>query len=144
MYDEDAFSEYANLVIDVYDIDAWVAAETDGQFESHDYRGGAAILIRPDGSGCILDYEAVGYEFKSVNDIAKIGIHEIKKPDENGTFYISMIATHRLEAPYSEIMDNAPVTQMTVNDFFTKRNYNSRCQRNFAEICDDGFFEAYF
>lgn len=141
---EDTFPEYANLVIDVYDLDAWIASETDGQFESHDYHGGAAILIRPDGSGCMLDFEAVGYEFRSIDDTTEIGIHKISKPDENGNFSISIIATHMIKCTYREIMDNAPVTQMTVDEFFSKRNYNSRCQSNFAEICRDGFFEAYF
>lgn len=56
---EDAFPEYANIVIDVYDLDAWINAETDGQFESHDFSGGAAIIIRQDGSGCMLDCKYV-------------------------------------------------------------------------------------
>lgn len=139
---EDAFPEYANLVIDVYDIDAFVSAETDGQFESHDFSGGAAILIRPDGSGCILDFEAVGWEFKNVDEETEIGIHKMPEQHE-GYRTISIIATHYLTCTYKEIMDNAPVKQMTVNEFFSKRNYNSRCQSNFAEICRDGFFEAY-
>ena len=141
---EDSFPEYKDLVIDVYDVDAFVAAETDGQFESHDFSGGAAILIRPNGSGCMLDFEAVGYEFRSIDDTTEIGIHKISEPDENGRFTISIIATHMIKCTYREIIEGAPVKQMTVNEFFTKRNYNSRCQSNFAEICNDGFFEAYF
>jgi len=140
---EDAFPEYANLVIDIYDLDAWIASETDGQFESHDFMGGAAILLRSDGSGCMLDFEAVGYEFRSIDDTAEIGIHKISTPDENGNFSISIIATHMIKCTYREIIENAPVKQMTVDEFFTKRNYNSRCQSNFAEICNDGFFEDY-
>ena len=139
---EDAFPEYANIVIDVYDLDAWINAETDGQFESHDFSGGAAILIRPDGSGCILDYEAVGFEFSSIDEEIQIGIHKMPEKHEGYTS-ISIIATHRIECTCREIIDNAPVKQMTVDEFFTKRNYNSRCERNFAEICNDGFFEAY-
>lgn len=141
---EDAFPEYANIVIDVYDLDAWINAETDGQFESHDFGGGAAILIRPDGSGCMLDYEAVGFEFRSIDETVKIGIHKIPSRDENGYMTISIIATHRIECTCREIIDNAPVKQMTVDEFFKKRNYNSRCSSNFAEICRDGFFKAYF
>lgn len=136
---EDSFSEYKDIVIDVYDLDAFISEETDGQFESHDFNGGAAILIRRDGSGCMVDYEAVGYEFRSVDDEVDIGIHEISTPDENGTFTISLIATHIVRCTYREIMEKAPVTQMTVNEFFTKRNYNTRCMSNFEGILE--FFE---
>ena len=140
---EDAFPEYADIVIDVYDLDAFIASETDGQFESHDFSGGAAILLRRDGSGCMLDYEAVGYEFRSIDDEVEIGIHKISTPDENGYFTISVIATHMVRCTYREIIEKAPVKQMTVDEFFKKRNYNSRCQSNFSEICNDGFFENY-
>lgn len=139
---EDAFPEYKDIVIDVYDIDAFVSAETDGQFESHDFMGGAAILLRSDGSGCILDFEAVGWEFQSVDEETEIGIHKMPEKHDGYTT-ISIIATHSITCTYREIMDNAPVKQMTVDEFFSKRNYNSRCQSNFAEICRDGFFENY-
>ena len=139
---EDAFPEYKDLVIDVYDVNAFVSAETEGQFESHDFSTGAAILIRKDGSGCMLDFEAVGYEFNDIGDTIKLGIHKMPEKHEGYTT-ISVIATHYIECTYKEIMDGAPVKQMTVDEFFTKRNYNSRCQSNFAEICRDGFFEAY-
>lgn len=136
---EDSFPEYTDIVIDVYDLDAFIASETDGQFESHDFGQGAAIIVRSDGSGCMLDYEAVGYAFNSIDDEVEIGIHKISTPDENGNFTISVIATHMVRCTYREIIEKAPVTQMTVDEFFTKRNYNSRCSRNFANITE--YFE---
>lgn len=137
---EDAFPEYADIVIDVYDLDAFIEAETDGQYESHDFGGGAAIIIRRDGSGCMLDYEAVGFAFNSIDDEVEIGIHKISTPDENGNFTISIIATHMVRCTYREIIEGAPVKQMTVDEFFKKRNYNDRCQRNFANILE--YFEV--
>ena len=139
----DNYPEYADIIIDVYDIDAFVAAETDGEFESHDFSGGAAILVRNDGSGCMVDYEAVGWEFNDLGDTMKLGVHKMPEHHEGYTT-ISIIATHYIKCTYREVIDNAPVKQMTVDEFFTKRNYNSRCAQNFREICNDGFFEAYF
>lgn len=136
---EDNFPEYKDIVINVYDIDAFVSDATDGQYESHDFRGGAAILLKSDGSGCILDFEAVGYEFNSIDEDLEIGIHKIPTTDKEGYITVSVIATHYITCTYREIIDEAPVKQMTVDEFFTKRNYNSRCQRNFAEILE--FFE---
>ena len=136
---EDSFAAYKDIMINVYDVDAFIGAETDGEFESHDFGGGAAIIVRRDGSGCMVDYEAVGTEFLDVNDSVKIGIHKVSNWDENGRKTISIIATHYVKCTYREIMENAPVKQMTVDQFFTKRNYNSRCASNFAGILE--FFE---
>lgn len=133
---DDAFAEYKDIVIDVYDLDTFIAEETDGQFESHDFSGGAAIIIRQDGSGCMVDYEAVGFTFNSIDDEVEIGIHKRNTRDENGRRTISVIATHNVVCTYREIIDGAPVKQMTVDQFFTKRNYNPRCQRNFAGVIE--------
>lgn len=136
---EDSFSEYNDISIDVYDIEAFVDAETDGQFEAFDFRGGAAILIKPDGSGCMVDFEAVGYDFKSIDDSIELGI--CKHPEKHeGYTTISIIPTHCIDCTYRDIMDNAPVQEMTVGEFFTKKNYNSRCASNFKGILE--FFEG--
>lgn len=132
---EDIYSDYNDIVINVYDVDAFVSAETDGEFESHDFSGGAAIIVRADGEGCMLDYEAVGTAFNAITDTVKIGIHKIPEQHE-GYRTISIIATHYIKCTYKEIIDEAPVKQMTVGEFFTKKNYNSRCQDNFANIVE--------
>ena len=131
---EDRYPEYGDIVIDVYDIDAFVAAETDGKYETFDFRGGAAILLRNDGSGCILDYEAVGWEFKNIDEETTIGINPVPVQDHEGYTKIYVVPTHNMTCTYREIIEGAPVKQMTVTEFFTKRNYNSRCASNFAEI----------
>ena len=136
---EDIYQDYNDIVINVYDLDAFIAEETDGQFESHDFGGGAAIIVRSNGSGCMVDFEAVGYEFRSINDTAEIGIHKMPEQHEGYTT-ISIIATHYITCTYREIIENAPVQQMTVGEFFTKKCYNSRCQDNFRGILE--FFEG--
>lgn len=131
---EDRYPEYGDIVIDVYDIAAFVASETDGEYETFDFSEGAAILLQNDGSGCILDYEAVGWEFKNIDEETDIGINPILEQDKEGYTKIYVVPTYRLTCTYREIIEGAPVKQMTVNEFFTKRNYNSRCASNFAEI----------
>ena len=132
---EDIYADYNDIVINVYDLDAFISAETDGEFESHDFGSGAAIIVKSDGEGCMVDYEAVGTAFNAITDTVKIGIHKMPEQHEGYTT-ISMIATHYVKCTYKEIIDGAPVKQMTVAEFFTKKNYNSRCQDNFRGILE--------
>ena len=91
------------------------------------------ILIKKDGSGCIVDYEGVGSTFKSVSDEVHIDLHERSK-DEEGKKTIHIIPSAELTCTVSEILDETPHKSMKVKDFFNKYNYNDRCARNFEGI----------
>ena len=122
--------EYSDIKINVYDIAKFVEDDTDGKYVPFDYDGsGAAILIKPDGTGCIVDFEAIGESFNSVNDTVVLRLNDV--PDD-GKFYI--MPQYETEVSIKEILDKAPKKTMTVDDFFTKRNYNPRCIRNFDGI----------
>lgn len=127
---------YANKPITVYDINKFIETETDGEYIAYDYQDGACIIVQDDGTGIIVDYEAVGEEFHSVNDKFELGIN--KKPEEkeekSGFRTIYVMPAYLFTTSIKEIMDNAPSKKVTVKDFFTKRSYNHRCARNFAEI----------
>lgn len=122
--------EYSDIKVNVYDIVKFVKDDTDGKFVPFDYdSSGAAILIKSDGTGCIVNYEAVGKSFNSVNDTIALRLNDV--PDK-GKFYI--MPQYEAEVSIKEILDKAPKKTMTVDEFFTKRNYNSRCIQNFNRI----------
>ena len=118
--------------IEVYDINEFIQKDHP-EYESHNFGLGAAILIKKDGSGCIVDYEGVGSTFKSVSDEVHIDLHERSK-DEEGKKTIHIIPSAELTCTVSEILDETPHKSMKVKDFFNKYNYNDRCARNFEGI----------
>lgn len=121
-----------NKDIEVYDLDSYIQKE-EPDWETHTFNGGAAILVKSDGSGCMVDYEAVGYNFKSIDRHIEIGLHPHKEPEGN-KIPIYPVATATIELTPREIIENAPHKTMKVKDFFTKYNYNDRCSRNFEGI----------
>lgn len=125
--------QFSNIKVNVYDIDKFVSDETNGEYIAFEYRHGAAILFKKDGTGCIVDYEAVGESFDSINDEVTIGVNKIDK-NSNNKKPVFIVPSHNIKATVSEILDSAPVKSMTVDEFFTKRNYNSRCYSNFSDI----------
>lgn len=135
--EEDLDNDILNKTIKVYDIDALIDEEinkdSDKQYQTFHFNEGAAILIGPDGGGCIVDYEAVGKDFKSVNEEVEIAICPKDRTDENGHRVFSIVPTATLKCSVKELME-APSKDMKVKDFFYKHDYNDRCRRNFEDI----------
>ena len=123
--------------IKVYDINALIDKEinpdSDIQYRAFDFDGGAAIIVKSDGSGCIADYEGVGYTFDSTSEEKPVYICPKDEDDGNGHRTIHIMATASFKASVDELL-KAPSKEMKVKDFFTKYKYNDRCARNFDEI----------
>lgn len=123
--------------IKVYDINAFIDKEinpdSDVQYKAFDFDGGAAILVKSDGSGCIVDYEGVGSSFDSTSDERSIYICPKDEDDGNGHRSIHIMATASFKVPIDELL-TAPSKEMKVRDFFNKYKYNDRCARNFDNI----------
>lgn len=133
--------DYAHILdsnVDVYDVNAYILKDSDNKFKAH-YADEYAIIVAPNGKGCVVDYEAVGQDFDSVDSDIDFGVVENKDEeytDEKGNKHktISMIATHRLTTTPKEVMENAPKKTMKYKDFFKKYKYNDRCASNFREL----------
>lgn len=133
--------DYAHILdsdVDVYDVNAYILKDSDNKFKAH-YTDEYAIIVAPNGKGCVVDYEAVGQDFDSVDSKIDFGAVENKdeeRTDEKGNKYktFSIIATHRLTTTPKEIMENAPKKTMKYKDFFKKYKYNDRCASNFREL----------
>lgn len=133
--------DYAHILdsnVDVYDVNAYILKDSNNKFKAH-YTDEYAIIVAPNGKGCVVDYEAVGQDFDSVDSKIDFGAVENKDgeyTDEKGNKYktFSIIATHRLTTTPKEIMENAPKKTMKYKDFFNKYKYNDRCASNFREL----------
>ena len=133
--------DYAHILdsnVDVYDVNAYILKDSDNKFKAH-YADEYAIIVAPNGKGCVVDYEAVGQDFDGVDSEVDFGVVENKDEeytDEKGNKHktISLIATHRLTTTPKEIMENAPKKTMKYKDFFKKYKYNDRCASNFREL----------
>lgn len=135
--EEDLDNDILNKTIKVYDIDALIDEEinkdSDKQYQTFHFNEGAAIIVGPAGGGCIVDYEAIGKDFKSVDEEVEIAVCPKERTDENGHRVFSIVPTATLKCPVKELME-APSKEMKVKDFFYKHDYNDRCRRNFKDI----------
>ena len=147
-YMDKDYADILNQNVDVYDLDKFIADNTDGQYEPH-YMHKAAIIVAPNGKGCIVDYEAIGQDFDSIEDEVNIPLHEkeTEEVDEQGNKvrHISLVATHSVEVPVQDIINEASKETMTYREFFNKYKYNDRCSKNFRELIahlkKNGMFE---
>lgn len=134
------YADFLESDVNVYDVKALVEQETNGEYTTH-YSHEYAIIVCTNGKGCVVDYEAVGQDFDSVDSEIEFGIVENKDneyTDENGTKHktISLIATHRITTTPKEVMEKAPKKTMKVREFFSKYKYNDRCADNFQELAE--------
>ena len=135
--------DYADVLdkdVDIYDVKQFVIDESEGQYRTH-YADKYAIIVCPNGKGCIVDYEAVGQDFDSVDSEVSFGVEENKDneyTDENGTKHrtINLMATHKMTTTPKELLEKAPHTTMKYRDFFDKYNYNDRCAYNFKDLVE--------
>ena len=133
--------DYADILdkdVDVYDIKQFVLNDTDNKFRTH-YSDEYAIITAPNGKGCVVDYEAVGQDFDTLDSEIEFGIEENKDneyTDENGKTHktIRIFASHILTTTPKEVMEKAPKKTMKYRDFFRKYKYNDRCAKNFEEL----------
>lgn len=123
--------------IKVYDINAIIDKEvnkdSEEKYRSFDFDGGAAIIVKSDGSGCIVNYEAVGNTFNATSDTINVDLCPVDGDDGNGHRTISIMATARVKCTIDELLQ-APSKEMKVREFFRKYNYNDRCEQNFENI----------
>lgn len=92
-----------------------------------------AILQDINGKYIVADYEAVRDVADTENDDISISVS--KKPEE-GSRTISIFPEGTINLSVKELKE-APSEQMKARDFFTKHDYNPRCQNNFAGLIDN-------
>lgn len=114
--------------IKIYDADAYIRDSV--AMTCHSF-GQVAIFEGPRGV-VVAERDAVLDRFQSVEDPFSFMLTKIPEP---GKMYI--MPTHRADIPVKDIMDKAPSQEMEFYDFFSRRNYNLRCENNFRFLCDN-------
>lgn len=123
--------QFLESTINVYDLATYIQSQKigDGSKIYTTHTGDKRALLQDvNGNYILADYEAVRELANSDSDLVKIEVSE--KPEE-GTFAIMPAGSINLAI--SDIKQ-APVEQMKAKDFFTKYNYNARCENNFEGL----------
>lgn len=112
--------------IKVYDADALIRREAD--MSCHTFKK-IAVFQGPHGV-VVAEQEAVHDKLNTVDDSFRFSLTKIPSP---GKMYV--VPTAYAEIPVSFILKNAPCEEMEFYDFFSRRNYNPRCESNFRHLC---------
>lgn len=99
-----------------------------------------ALLKGTDGKYILSDYEAIRQIADNENDKSfSIPVGKNHKGESNKGPYAAfdVMSLGHFKATPKDIIDNAPSKKMKARDFFTKYNYNARCENNFAGLIDN-------
>lgn len=133
-FDEDIL----NKTIKVYDLNGWLKEETkddEKHYKTFHYDDGAAIIITENGTGCIVDSEAIGKSFQNTSEEVRIEVVEEDKVSDDGkTISFKIMPDGYLPISIDEIKKQVTAKEMKVKDFFKRRNYNDRLWHNFRNI----------
>lgn len=141
---------FKDELIDIYDVNQLIVDITKGEWKSHIWKD-MAIITSEYGSGLILDYEAIGRKFESLDELMPFDIShpDVEEVDADGNKHISMsmYPEARIKLSAKSIMENAPKRQEKAGEFFKKcYGYNMRCESNLEdalkEIQDMGHFDS--
>lgn len=111
----------------VYDVDEFFRKEA--KMSAFHY-GSAAIIKGPNGV-ILAEHEAVHQVENLITDSVVIPLAAI--PSKGG---MAIMATHEATVRLCDIEEKAPYQEMTMEEFFDKRNYNPRCQTNFRILLE--------
>lgn len=112
--------------IKVYDVNAFIEKEYP-QYNAFRYE--KAAIFEGSRGFVFAEEEAVHQKENLITD--SIVIPLCKKPTPG---HIAFMASADLTVSFDEIINEAPYQEMDIEDFFKRRNYNPRCQENFATL----------
>lgn len=141
---------FKDEILDVYDLDNYIYDTTEGKWNSHMWKK-VAILKNMSGKGLLLDYEATGKRFNSLDEKLDFYISHPSQEteDEDGHKVISMpvYPEARIKLSINDIIKNAPKEEVKAGEFFKKcYGYNLRCESNLedalSELQELGYFDS--
>ena len=113
--------------IKVYDLNAYFQKEL--EVESFRYEK-VAIFEGPNGV-VVAEREAVHMRENALSDTIELPVNPIHEPGK-----MWLVPTMVLRTTIEELLD-APYKEMTMDEFFARRNYNSRCQSNYRILMNN-------
>ena len=112
--------------IKVYDIDAFVRSN----YESYAaFRYEKAAIFEGKNGVVFAEHEAVHQRENLITDSVTIPL--CHRPPEG---HIAIMASTELKVSLDEIIADAPYKEMSIEEFFDRRDYNPRCQSNYATL----------
>lgn len=128
---DEKYGKYLKNMVAIYDIDDFVKKECGEEYQTYDFKGGAAIFTQKEGSGmgAIVDNEAIGLKLGSVDEEFELGIN---KDIPEGR--IPLMPQYNIKVTLKEILEKGKANPSDFETFFDRRNYNTRCQENFDEL----------
>lgn len=110
--------------IKVYDLDAFFKSE----FEVEAFRYKQIAIFEGKRGVVLAEHEAVHKKEFALTDTVEMPVNPIPEPGK-----MWMAATMVVQARIEELMQ-APCTEMTMEEFFDRRDYNPRCQSNYRGL----------
>lgn len=131
--------------IKVYDINAFIG-QYYPEYEAFRYKK-AAIFEGPRGV-VFAEEEAVHQRENKITDSVVVPLCH-KREEKDGHITMAIMASAEMTVSLDEIVAKAPYEEKTMEEFFARRDYNSRCQDNYATLMnslrDIGFeLKGYF
>ena len=112
--------------IKIYDADRYFREE--GEMTCHTF--GKIAIFEGSRGVVVAEKEAVHDVLDSLDDEFRFHLTNIPP---SGSIYL--LPTAYADIPIRDIYENAPSEEMDFYDFFSRRNYNSRCVSNFNYLC---------
>lgn len=114
------------MKIKVYNIDEFVKSHYPGYAA---FRYEKAAIFEGKNGVVFAEHEAVHKKENLLTDSVVIPL--CKRPSAG---HIAILATAELTVSLDEIVAGAPFEEMTIEKFFDRRDYNPRCQNNYATL----------
>ena len=148
LVEENEIDKFKDQLLDIYDINALILKLTKDKYQSFIWTD-MALIQYGNGKGCIVDYEAVGKSFNSLDEKLKFDVsekeEEVEQPDGSKVKSVSMYPYGTIKLSAKDIMQNAESHQEKAGDFFSKcYGSNWRCRENLEDVIDDLKASGYF
>lgn len=134
-YINERHEELLKKEVKIINFKEFIKKNSDGKFQP--YSDLMAVFVNKNGQGCIVDYEGIGFKFDSLNEKQEIDLYVCydkwneEHPDER---HIAIMPTAIGKFKVKDIIEEPVDSVKTFEDFFTKRNYNDRCARNYDDL----------
>jgi hypothetical protein len=123
LVEENEIDTFKDKLLDIYDINALILKLTEDKYQSFIWTD-MALIQYGNGKGCIVDYEAVGKSFNSLDEKLEFDVaekeEEVEQEDGSVVKSMAMFPYGKIRLSARDIMKNAESHQESAGDFFSK------------------------
>lgn len=126
--------EILNKEVKIYNIQEFINEYLKDSEDKYKSSSEEMAIFEKNGKGLIVDYEAVGKKFSTLEDKITLELSKIIEQTENGN---TLQLGYSIDIPIKEILENTKFKVVKMKDFFTRYNHNSRCIYNFNSMIEE-------